>query len=83
MTERPGYFVIIRGDGVALGADGALQILFGAQLHIRQRVAADVAKPALHEPALVAGGHVLKVEHPQKVVADSDQVPFTKTCRLN
>jgi hypothetical protein len=25
MTERPGYFVIIRGDGVALGADGALQ----------------------------------------------------------
>jgi hypothetical protein len=25
MTERPGYFAIIRGDGVALGADGALQ----------------------------------------------------------
>ena len=61
----------------------ALHVLFRAELHVRQRVGSDIAKPALDESALVARRHVLKIEDAQQIVADPDEIAFAETRGLN
>ena len=61
----------------------ALDVFFRAELVIDERVRSDIARPALHEPALVAGRQVVQLENAQQVVADLDEIAFPQPCRLN
>jgi hypothetical protein len=61
----------------------ALDEVLGAQLLVRQRAAADVAKLGAHEAAQVAGGDVLQLEDAKEVIVDLDQHALAHAGRLN
>jgi hypothetical protein len=50
---------------------------------IDERVGADVARPALHEAALVARCEVMQFEDAKQILTDLDQIPFSQTRCLN
>ena len=61
----------------------ALDVFFSAELVIDERVRPDIARPALHEPALVARGQMMQFENAQQIVANLDEIALAKSCRLN
>ena len=61
----------------------ALDVFFRAELVIDERARSDIARPALHEAALVAGRQVMQFEDAQQVVADLDEIALPEPCRLN
>ena len=61
----------------------ALDVFFRAKLVIDERVRPDIARPALHESAFVAGRQVMEFEDAQQIVADLDQIALAKPCCLN
>jgi hypothetical protein len=57
-------------------------VFFSAELVIDERVRPDIARPALHEPPLVARGQVVQFQDAQQIVANLDEIALAQPSRL-